>query len=559
MVDDPSTEAMARLTACQWLIRLADEARVSRVRALRAAETAIALLPRFASRELIRMDRESRVSELSSLAGLVAAAAVTAGHPERAVELLEQARGMLVAESIDSRGGDVGRLRSLQPALAEELARLRRRLDLMASDNRVVTALNNRTTAMDDAFRRRNLTERDERRRASADWEALLARIRAVDGFLLPKGIGDLAACAADGPVVIVYASPSRGDALIVTTTMEAPVRLVPLPHLTEDIVDQQVTRLGEAVRASSDPSLGLHARRDAQREVKAVLEWEWGAIAAPVLQELGYSARLQDGDPWPRIWWCPVGTLASLPLHAAGYHGRAEDHHAGPARAVIDLVISSYTATLRALGDARNRDRDRAPGSPLIISAPRVPGEVPLTGIADEIAALADLLPGATILGEPTRDAVLAALPGHSVTHFACHGRVNLDNPASSQLVLMDHEAAPLTLADISSLRLAGAMAYLSACDTAVTATVLANESVHLMGAFQLAGYAHVVGTLWPVNDSAARRLAQAFYAQLTSNGRTSPDPDRSARALHHATRQLRDRYRDFPALWAGHIHSGS
>jgi CHAT domain-containing protein len=547
---DPSIWAMTRLTACQWLMSLTGVANVSPADGLSAAETAVSLLPQVASRGLVRIDREYQLSQRTSLAGEVAAAAVAAGRPERAVELLEQARGVLVAETIDTRTSDLGRLGDLQPTLAEELRGLRRRLDQLDS----VIPVSSSARDLARASR--------ERRTVSADWESLLAKIRALDGFaefLLPRDIRDLAACATEGPVVIPYASPSRCDALIVSADNRAPVRLVPLPHLTYSAVESNAKRLREAVWVTSEQGPGHRTLLEAQRAIRAILEWEWDSIAAPVLRELRYMARPQDGHIWPRLWWCPVGALASLPLHAAGYHHGNDESGSGGPRAVLDLVISSYTTTLRALIDARNREQVNALGSPLVITAPRIPGAAPLTGVAGEAQALIRLLPGATVLKEPTRDAVLAALPGHPMTHFGCHGILNVDNPAASQLLLHDYEVAPLTLADISSLRLAGTLAYLSACDTAVTAPRLANESLHLTGAFQLAGYTHVIGTLWPVSDAAAKRLAIDFYNDLTSRGATIPKPLPAAKALHHSTRRLRERYRDYPALWAGHIHTGT
>ncbi len=68
------------------------------------------------------------------------------------------------------------------------------------------------------------------------------------------------------------------------------------------------------------------------------------------------------------------------------------------------------------------------------------------------------------------------------------------------------------------------------------------------------LAGYAHVVGTLWPVDDTTARDI----YRQLTRDGSTPPEIGHAAHALHHATRTLRDQHPDKPALWAGHTHIG-
>jgi CHAT domain-containing protein len=54
-------------------------------------------------------------------------------------------------------------------------------------------------------------------------------------------------------------------------------------------------------------------------------------------------------------------------------------------------------------------------------------------------------------------------------------------------------------SLADVQPHR--AQLAFLSACQTARNpARDLLDEAIHLASAFQLAGYPHVVGTLWSV-----------------------------------------------------------
>lgn len=130
---------------------------------------------------------------------------------------------------------------------------------------------------------------------------------------------------------------------------------------------------------------------------------------------------------------------------------------------------------------------------------------------------------------------------------------------PGRSLLLLDDHAQDPLTVADIGALRLTGGLAFLSACETALTSSRLANEGVHVTGAFQLAGYQHVVGTLWPVSDLASVGVVRDFYTALTAAGPPGAvDVNGAAGALHQSARALRDRYPDWPALWAAHIHTG-
>lgn len=86
-----------------------------------------------------------------------------------------------------------------------------------------------------------------------------------------------------------------------------------------------------------------------------------------------GHTSTPTSGEPRPRIWRCPVGRLAYLPLHAAGPY--ATSIPAIP-RTVPDLAISSYTPTVRALDQARARHGDPAATATVVISVPDAPCE---------------------------------------------------------------------------------------------------------------------------------------------------------------------------------------
>jgi CHAT domain-containing protein len=141
---------------------------------------------------------------------------------------------------------------------------------------------------------------------------------------------------------------------------------------------------------------------------------------------------------------------------------------------------------------------------------------------------------------------------------HLSCHGEANMSDPASGRLILPDYATAPLTVADIGAQRADGDLAFLSACSTGRTSPALSNEAIHLTGAFHLAGFRSVIGTLWPVLDSAASRVTRDFYRTITERGTLPPDPARSAPALHDATRRLRDGHPDAPGIWAAFTHTG-
>ena len=560
-----STTAAVSLRISGWrraAVNLTDRADDD---ALAAAEAAVELLPQLTPRSLARADREHQLSESGPLAGVAAAAAIAAGRPERAVELLEQTRSVLAANTVDARSSDLNRLRETAPELAGAFEELRGRMQALDQPGAVQPGDQAGPTAGQDLeqARRKAPDLADARHEAQADWDQLISRIRSADGFagfLAAPSISKLAAQAQDGPIVFVSASPTRCDALILTDDPHTPVRLVPLAPLTLTDAAVQTARLLVVSRAATDPSEKPAARMTAQGEVLKVLAWIWDTITEPVLTALGHTTAPSREEPWPRVWWSPRGPLAYLPLHAAGHHSdltAGDPALAANPRTVLDRVVSSYTTTVRSLAYARTR-RPGA-GNAVVVAVADAPGTQPLPGVTAETATLRRFLPHALVLADPTRDTVLDALPGHQVAHFACHGYADWEEPASSRLILRDHHTAPLTVADVSALHLTGDLAYLSACDTTVTSPRLADEAVHITGAFHLAGYQHVIGTLWPINDALARDIAEDFYADLTAGGTIPPQTSRSPRALHHAIRRLRARYPQTPTLWAAHTHTGA
>lgn len=529
---------------------------------LQAIEDAIQLVETFAPRSLVRPDRQHQLSRLNELPGEAAAAALHAGRTVRAVELLEQTRGILAADVLAQRSPEQIRLRAHAPELAERLDRLRTRLaELDPPSPAAEQESPGRGDGEPVGTSGRPLSE--ERIEAHQAWQELVEQIRQRPGF------GDfqhaptaarLARQAQDGPVVFVSTSSTRCDALILTAGTDSPVQAVPLPGLTQAKAYDQADRLRAAHRNAADPGIDPQRRITAQREILDVLEWLWDVVAEPVLTRVGHTSCPAAEESWPRLWWCPVGIMAFLPLHAAGHHAEHRGARSGGTaapRTVLDRVVSSYTTTVGALEHARARGADAGAPTTVVVPVPDTPGS-PLPGVRGETRAISALIPGAHLLADPTRDKVLESLHGHRIAHFACHALADGTDPGRSRLILPDHARAPLTVTDISNLHLNVALAYLAACETSVTAARLADEALHITAAFQLAGYRHVVGTLWSVDDRTAIELAMDFYGHLTDNGTIPPRVERSAHAMHHATRRLRDRYPGTPTLWAAHTHSG-
>lgn len=123
-------------------------------------------------------------------------------------------------------------------------------------------------------------------------------------------------------------------------------------------------------------------------------------------------------------------------------------------------------------------------------------------------------------------REAVLGALAGASLFHFAGHGE--LDGDGGVELRLAD--GASLRPEDILGRldRLPPRRVVLNGCRTAAG---YADDAVSLAGAFLAAGSASVLGTVEPVGVDAATAFVEQFY--------TSGGAERPAEALRDATRQ--------------------
>jgi tetratricopeptide (TPR) repeat protein len=322
-----ATSADIPLRIAAWRVAAVLASQAGRVQqALTAAEAAVALLPRLTPHSLDQVDREQRLGEEGSLAGVAAAAAVAAGRLDRAVELLERTRGVLVSDSLEARSSDLTRLRQCAPGLAAEFEDLRERRDILGREagNLLDEPDGRRPQQAQQSARYLSQARRD----ADTGWTDLIARIHCVEGlddFLATPSINQLAAHTCDGPVIFVYTSQARGDALIVGADPTNRVRLVPLPMLTPTAASQNADQLIAASQAATDSASSRETRLSAERDILQIPAWLWDAITSPVLTELGYTGSPGNDKPWPRVYWCPVGVIAYLPLHAAG-------HHAGPA-----------------------------------------------------------------------------------------------------------------------------------------------------------------------------------------------------------------------------------
>jgi tetratricopeptide (TPR) repeat protein len=500
-----SAPTMIRATAALNAGRLAAELEAAEL-ADEGFGLAVGLLDRLAWRGLARDDQEELLRRFSGVASDAAAWALERGDPTRAVTLLEQGRGVLIAQAIDARSPSA-LLRERAPDLAERLDQLHAELETEAPVE-LAGARHDRRIAL--ARERDRLVDE--------------VRARGLGRLVDPPRLDELQAAAAGGPVIVVNISRYRCDALAVSST---DVHAIPL-DITADEVQQH--------------AIALRDGRGTVDAIDDVLSWLRHRVTTPVLDDLKVPARA-DPEVAQRVWWCPTGLLAFLPLHAAGVHERA---------------VSSYTPTLRALRYARERPAPELPGSSspkLLVALSAAPHLLALPAANREARLVGRWLPDAKLLSgaDATAAAVLSALADAHWVHLACHGEQDVSAPGKARLLMFDE---PIAMRDLIGRRLPRAeFAFLSACDTMRGGVELADEAVTLASAMQLAGYRHVIATLWAAHDSVAPRIVDAVYAGLANAG---TDPAPSARALHLAISAARRRYSATPRAWAGYVHVG-
>ena len=486
--------------------------------AVRVLDQAVDLLRTAAWRDTGWPDQEAQLGEARHLADESIAAHLAAGDPAGAVEAAERSRALILGSELDIRG-DMADLASSVPELADRLGRVRERL----------------TTPMvvDFVGDIHDNVGRNNRVQLWAEHDHLVSAARQLPGFagfLRPPGLPELRPAVEDGAVVLVTATGSRGDAIIVTSDAD-PIP-VALPRLTSADIQAHARALLEATSASP-----LTRALRAPRVLTGILGWLWESVVEPVLSALSEAQRE------PRIWWLPTGTLGLLPLHAAGAAGRP---------GALDLAVSSYIPTLRALQHARRRVRP-AERRQLTVALEHTPGFPRLPGTTAEAATLHARHPAHPLLTgtDATANAVAHALSECTWAHFACHATTDPNTSSRAALHLYGSE---LSVETISRLHLEAAeLAYLSACSTAGRG-LHADEPVNLASAFHLAGFRHVVATLWHLSDTAAAHAAQAFYETL---GEAS-SADGAAGAVRAVARGLRAEHPHRPDLWAALIHSG-
>ncbi|RPA92813.1 TPR-like protein [Choiromyces venosus 120613-1] len=525
-------------------------------------EDAVNLMPRVNLRSLKRDDQQYILSALSGLAAIASSVALQAGNGAyNSLKLLELGRGVIMGFAIDSRS-DISELQADYPHLCDKFDRLRAEIDSPMNE------IEREQGGTPDQCRDRAISRRRE---AIDEMENIISYIRTLPGytgFLLPPSPDTLMKMAENGPIVVFNSTSYRSDAIIVTASA---ITSLELPKLDHEETGRWMKKL------ASFGGSGFKRHQD-NKQLKELLIWLWDAAAGPVFDELyrcrAFSSAEIGSTNLKRIWWIGVGFLSMAPFHAAG------DHSRGSTRNTSSRAISTYIPTIKALSYSRQTkfqlfdecDASFSPERPknarlLLVPMPETPGASRLPGVDQEIKSICDSATenafATTVLNNPTPADVLKQVQHHDITHFACHG-VSEINPSDSHLVLLTPDgenADKLMVRDISNASTRNSkLAYLSACCSAKNSSNdLADEVIHLASEFQLAGFSHVLATMWDSDDQACLDVAKEFYRLLFNCVGNDDGHQKVAIAFHEAVKKVRDKRPQNPLTWGTFIHSGA
>jgi tetratricopeptide (TPR) repeat protein len=530
-LDDTAAPPLTRILAASSAAKLLLQSNKMKARSL--LESAVNLLPAICPRTLLRQDQQYNLAKCMGITALAVSLSIDCGEdPYEALSISESGRCVLANLQLEVRS-DLSQLREAHQELASAFLEVRNKIDDQT--------LTSGRCALYDQLRN------------------ILEEIRTKPGFgrfLLAPEKSELTKLAEQGPLVVVNVSEIRSDAILIDTTG---IRTIELPITEHELVKRAETFL-EVLRSAGK----LRGYENNRIKLLELLEWLWEKCIAPILQCFGFT-KTPSSKIWPRIWWVGSGLFNMLPVHAAGFHGQ-------DGQTVIDRVIFSYIPTLKSLVYARSilaRNTGRSVQKAMLIGMPKTPKLPSLPGVEEEIQKLQLLFPKnieLQVVTSPNRLEVLSSLRDSQVVHFCCHGFTSSLDPSRSHLALQDWKTSPLTVWDLTQLKLnSPQLAYLSACHTArVKHIQLLDESINLTSAVHLAGYPSVVGTLWSVSDKYASDIAETVYSWILS--RNEFDVYRAAEGLHKATRSLRERTKQIsskdsgdPLIWAPYIYLGA
>ena len=454
----------------------------------KATQRCVDLMTQLVSECYDQAQQFSVIRDLSSLPSINVRAAINAGRGAvTIVNKLEQGRSIFW-DRLTNRKGQLVDLAEKHEGFASQYRDLRRRLD--------------QTARPDDMF----VMESRDKFLLESEMNSLVAKIRKQEGFkdflLPPLDPSKLQTYGAYGPVVMLVVDEPTGYALV---TAADSIFIMPLEEYTFEACEAYYGLLRQAL----DLACSRQDQEGATDLLYQVLSWLWEATAKPILDRLGFLGSRDSADGLPRLWWITCGWVNRFPIHAAGDHLRRL--RTNEPCTVMDRVISSYSPTLKSLMYARTRMQELVklsntttePPIALLAAMEETIDRPKLEDAVREVKCVQLILePQFHVCSftdpPPMRKDVVTNLRKCTIAHLACHGEADPSDPLRSKILLHDWGPKPLRVGFIMRMDMENCqLAYLSACETAVNKDEkLAEEGLHISGAFQMAGVPNTVAT---------------------------------------------------------------
>jgi CHAT domain-containing protein len=492
-----------------------------------SADVIDALLVNVNAREV----KGSLIATLSeSYVGHFELAATKFSDPDRAYQIIEQARGRSLADTLRGESETLSSSDEISLEAQKEINRIQ--LALLHNKSR-----DERESLLDQLFRmeqRLSPVRKTSSPLGSASDRPKPVPLRTLQASLRP-----------DEMLLEYVLGETQSYCLQITRAGAAVVVLPASRRRIEDLVDEYLatvrSRQPETVVAKElfslllQPVIGDESRTRATRLI---------IVSDGKLHLLPFDA-LRDS----------VGRYV-LESHTVTYAPSATVLHLLRQSPVVESLPLSLAGVGGAIYSGTVADR-----TPVEVTAANLFGLEGVTfpelpGSKQEVQSIGSIIKGPNELLLDTNATEAAfkalALENFRILHLAVHGVANTEFPDRAALVMGGSRASLddglLQVREIRDLRLRAILVVLSACETGSGKLLGAEGIASLERAFLLAGAKSVVASLWTADDIFTIALMKRFYEHLASGTDTGS-------ALRQAKLDLIQQFGDqaIPIYWAG------
>ena len=484
-------------------------------------QTALAATEVLYQASLFRRNQELELFETNDLFRLAAYARAKNGEYKQAAVIIERGRARGLSDALERDSAKIVELKAAFPNIHERYKE--------ASETLYQLEIEERSFSSAIASERQALLRKQLREQAITihqQFKDAIALARAQPGFndlFDQTSWKDIAtAVVPQQPLVYLLHTNEGGLAIIIERSVEenaAQANPVWLPDLDRSFIRKVFFSWFEAYQdRKEDFDNWLETMSSLTRDL-------WKFL-------MGSVVELLENKKVASAIFIPTGYLSFLPLHTAW----TEDPTAPTGRRyAMDEIGFTYAPNARSLTAAKAIAQQATTEAMAAIDNPLKD----LPNSSREVAAAITSFPQPKVLKheEATVESVLAVLPDCNFLHLSCHGTANLLEPLNSGLAMNDgllalRQLLDLKLSDQGGIRLV----VLSACETGLVGTELADEAISLPTGLLQAGVAGIIASLWAVSDLSTMLLLSKFYELWRTESKEPPE------ALRQAQIWLRD-----------------